>query len=99
MKTLMEGAFDERVTPLVTAMAASREGGGTRPPAAQKRTPGVAEETEDALFIFKKFRKLRRVPEDWKFPQCPLATGYELCHCGDKTRGNSWHVAIQDAQN
>jgi hypothetical protein len=51
MKTLMEGASDEKVTPLmVTAMAANREGGGTRPPAARERTSGAVEESRFPYF-------------------------------------------------
>jgi hypothetical protein len=58
MKTVMEGASDERVTPLlVTAMAANREGCGARPPAARERPPGAVEETEDVLYIFNNFGK------------------------------------------
>ena len=40
--------------------------------------------------VFDNNGKLRRVPEAWKFPHCPLAAGYErLCHCGDEVRGMS----------
>ena len=46
--------------------------------AAQEKPPGVVEETEDGFFIFNNDGKLRRVPEDWKFPHCPLAAGCEL---------------------
>jgi hypothetical protein len=83
MKTLMEGASDERVTPLlVTAMAANREGGGTTTPAARERTSGAVEEIEDGFHIFN---------------NSLLANGHELHHCGDEIRANSRHVATQDA--
>jgi hypothetical protein len=52
MQTLMEGASDEIVTPLlVTSMAVNREGGGTRPPAARKRPPGAVEDAILRLII------------------------------------------------
>jgi hypothetical protein len=83
MKTLMEGASDEKVTPLlVTAMAANREGGGTTTPAARERTSGAVEEIEDGFHIFN---------------NSLLANGHELHHCGDEIRANSRYVATQDA--
>jgi hypothetical protein len=41
----------------------------------------------DGFSIFNDHGKLRRVPEDWKFPHCPLATAHDLCHSGDEIRG------------
>jgi hypothetical protein len=88
-RALMEGVLDDRVAPLVAAMAANREGGGTRPPAAQERPPGAIEETVGGFCVFNNHGKLRRIPEDWKFPHCPLAAAHELHHSGDEVRGRS----------
>jgi hypothetical protein len=76
MRTLVGDLFDQRVAPFVTAMAANREGGG----ASAALPPGAVQETEDGFFIFNNNGKLRRVPEDWTFPHCPLAPAYELYH-------------------
>jgi hypothetical protein len=64
-------------------------GEGLRPPAAREMLPAAIEETEDGFYVFNNHGKLRRAPEDWKFPHCPLATRYELYHSGDEIRGMS----------
>jgi hypothetical protein len=90
MRNLMGEVFDERVMPFALAMAANREGGDMTRPPARERPSGALQETEErGFYIFNNHGKLRRVPEDWKFPHCPLATGYELYHCGDEIRGIS----------
>jgi hypothetical protein len=71
MKALIEGAFDERVTSLATAMAANREDGGTRPPAVREGPPGAAEETEDGFHIFNNFGKLLIVPRKLEVSALP----------------------------
>ena len=48
LRALIEGVFDERVTPFVNAMAANREGGGTT---AREKPPGAVKESEDGFFF------------------------------------------------
>jgi hypothetical protein len=92
MRDLMSVVFEDKVRPLVTAMTANRQVGQTglalaapeRPP-----PPGAIQETGNGFYIFHHHGKLRRVPEAWCFPHCPLATAYELYHCGDEIGGIS----------
>jgi hypothetical protein len=90
MRNLMGEVFDERVRPFALAMAVNREGGDTTRSPARERPPGALQETEERGFyifvsIFSNHGKLHRGPKDWKFPHCPLATGYKLLyHCGDE---------------
>ena len=58
---------------------------------AREKAPGAVEATVDGFLIFNGDEKMRRVPEDWKFPHCPQAAGgCELWNCGnDKVRGVS----------
>jgi hypothetical protein len=70
-------------------MIMAANGESLRPPAARERPPAAIEEIEDGFYISNNHGKLRRVPEDWKSPPCPLATKYELCLSGDESRGMS----------